>query len=193
MGTVLGIDQSARATGICVLCSETRAVKRLELVAPPKTTAGAELASPHLAVLDGRLRALLAEYAPQAVVMEGYAYNAANKKFMLGEVGGVVKLAVLTFNTTLYVAAPKQVKKFISGNASADKEQVMRAVLGNYGVDIGDDNLADAFTLAAIAAEIVNPHTQRRCAKEVAQQVAQKNVVTPAAKRTKLAKFKEAM
>jgi Holliday junction resolvasome RuvABC endonuclease subunit len=192
MGTVLGIDQSVRATGICVLCAETRIVRHLELVAPFKST-GMGLTSPHLAVLDGRLRALLTEHTPQVMVMEGYAYNAANKKFMLGEVGGIVKLAALTFNTPLYVAAPKQVKKFISGNASANKEQVMRAVLGNYGEDIGDDNLADAFALAAIAAEIAHPHTSRRCAKEVAQQVALKNVVTATTKRTKMAKFKEAM
>jgi crossover junction endodeoxyribonuclease RuvC len=73
----------------------------------------------------------------------------------LGELAGVVKL---TCHTRLTGAGryplrvpPTTLKKFATGRGNAKKPEVMLSVFKKWGVEILDDNLADAYVLARIA------------------------------------------
>jgi len=172
-GTVIGIDQSVRHTGVCVLATDGT-LKLLALIEPRQTDAGERL----VATRDA-LMAILREHAPAYAVMEGYSYNSVNKKFLLGEVGAVVKMAVFDANATLYEAAPKQLKKFVTGKGSADKEKMKLAVKQCYHVELEDDNLADAYGLARIAVEIANTATNIRAQLEVVAKIKEKGLQRP--------------
>lgn len=140
----LGIDQSLSGTGLCLLTPDAQ-VKTLLTVAPGKTREG-----PRLALIKNRVSFFL-NLGVTSACMEGYAYNAIGRVFELGEVGGVVKLAATEAHVALSVVPPTLLKKFATGNASADKDEVMAAAEALMGAPPGDDNQADAYFLALIA------------------------------------------
>ena len=184
MSCVVGIDQSVLHTGVCVLDLSTgRAI--LTLIEPP-------------AKLDniGRLvylyssicTALKGVFVPVSV-LEGYSIGSLNRPFDLGEVGGITKLAMFAHSAKVYAAAPKQLKKFVTGNGSASKEQVQDGVQALWGARIENDNLADAYGLAQIAACIVDPtRAVRRAQTEIS--VAVKATLEPKAKPKAAVKLK---
>ena len=179
MGMVIGIDQSARHTGVCVL-SETGRVIALDLIEPSMQDVGARLAY----IRDG-IKVYFGGSAVsgtdvRAVVMEGYSYNSVSKKFVLGEVGGQIKLAVFDAKVPLYEAAPKQLKKFVTGSGTATKDQVMVAIKERWKIDIINDNLADAYGLAQIAHEITWPKATTRSQIEVVRVMAAKGLLKAA-------------
>ena len=179
MGMVIGIDQSARHTGVCVL-SETGRVIALDLIEPSMQDVGARLAY----IRDG-IKVYFGGSAVsgtdvRAVVMEGYSYNSVSKKFVLGEVGGQIKLADFDAKVPLYEAAPKQLKKFVTGSGTATKDQVMVAIKERWKIDIINDNLADAYGLAQIAHEITWPKSTTRSQIEVVRVMAAKGLLKAA-------------
>lgn len=176
MWYVVGIDQSVRHSGLCIL-NETTEIAKLLLIEPHKELSG----GPLLAYTRDALTEALTGLSIKAAVMEGYSYGSANKKFLLGEVGGAVKLTIHDLGCPLYVAAPKQLKKFVTGRGDADKGRVMSAIEAQWGEKFSDDNLADAYGLSRIAHEIVTPKSTKRHQLEVAKIITKKdlNIKTP--------------
>jgi len=129
---------------------------------------------------------LFKTYPPSLAVMEGYSINSTNRKFLLGEIGSVVKITLLDAGARRYEAAPTQLKKFVTGKGSASKDDVIRSVNALWGVGVTDDNLADAYGLARIGVELLSPSTQIRSQLDVL------NALTGAIKRKKkkVTKFK---
>lgn len=185
MAYVAGIDQSARHTGVCIL-DEQGQIKCLELIEPGKLKD-----QQRLAFIRRELNQLLAINDLLAVVMEGYSYNSTNKKFLLGEIGSVVKLSVYDTGADLYEAAPKQLKKFVAGRGSADKDRIMHSIARLWGEQITDDNLADAYGLAQIAREIVWPSTTRRYQLDVVKSITKKDLKKQ--KRTSIKSVRDAI
>ena len=163
---VMGIDQSKRHTGVCVL-TEAGCVEVFKLIEPPQSLKPNQ----HLIFIRDNLSELLARYAPSIVVMEGYSFNSINKKFDLGEVGAVVKMCVHDSGANLHVCAPTLLKKFITGRGDANKELIRIHTLSLYGIDIADDNLADAHGLAQLGLQIHSATTNKRFQLEVVRQV----------------------
>ena len=82
------------------------------------------------------------------VAMEGYANNAKFGREMAGELGAVVKLAVLeVISTPPVVVPPNSLKKFVTGKGSGPKNVMIAHVYRQWGVMFSDDNQADAFAL----------------------------------------------
>jgi crossover junction endodeoxyribonuclease RuvC len=144
----VGIDQSMNHTGVCVLngAGTLHAWSLIE----PRTLRGYE----RLAFLRAGLQEVLKDLQFQVGVLEGYSFGSLNRKFDLGEVGAIIKLALFDVCSTVYVAAPKQLKKFVTARASAEKQEVMDAIAAQWGVPVQNDNLADAFGLAQIARQL---------------------------------------
>lgn len=115
-----------------------------------------------LAYIRDELNAVLGTAQFAVGVMEGYSYGSMNKKFLLGEVGSVVKLAFHDHCLRAYEVSPKSLKKFVTSKGSASKEDVMVAVEKQWGVVVNDDNLADAYGLARVAYEIAKPTSVKR-------------------------------
>jgi len=163
---VVGIDQSKRHTGVCVL-RDDGSLLSFRLIEPPAKITN----DTHLVFIRKALSELLLEVRPAIAVMEGYSFGSLNKKFDLGEVGAVVKLCVHDSNAKLYVCAPTLLKKFITGRGDADKNDIRTHIHSLYGLDITDDNLADAYGLAQLGLQIHTPTTNKRFQIDVVRQV----------------------
>lgn len=91
------------------------------------------------------------------VVMENYAFGASFRVAQLAELGGVVRyeLAKQASHHPVMVS-PSTLKKFLTGAGNSDKNQVLKEVYKRYGVDLPDDNMADAFGLAKFGQALVS-------------------------------------
>lgn len=139
----LGIDQSLNATGLCLVDAEGR-VHFQQTVNPNKLRGVHRLAYVKAAVkplLDARTK---------FVAFEGYSYNSVGRVFELGEVGGVLRLLVHEHQLTYVDVSPVSLKKFATGNTSAEKEDMIAAARRS-GFDPADDNQADAYFLSQVA------------------------------------------
>ena len=86
------------------------------------------------------------------VAMEGYAFG-SQRANMLGELGGMVKLALFEdFDLYPLIVPPTVLKKYATGQGTkVSKSQIMLSVYKKWGVDLPDDNAADSYVLARIA------------------------------------------
>lgn len=170
MALVLGIDQSATSTGVCLLKTSGELV-HLSRICP---TRGLKDTARLLFIRDS-LTELLSQYSDITTgVMEGYSYGSANKKFVLGEVGAVVKIVAADADIDLKGAAPTQLKKFVTGHGSATKQEVIKAIERRWKIAIPQDDMADAYGLARIALEIKNPTSLYRAELEIIKKITNK-------------------
>lgn len=139
----LGIDQSLRATGICLL-SEQGDLIRLETLDP-----GVLRKEARLSFIKQRVSSLLSDNV-QFAAFEAYAYDSVSQHFSLGEIGGVLKLLAYEHGIPFVTVAPIALKKFATGNVHASKDDMCSAAK-RLGLTPADDNQADAFFLASIA------------------------------------------
>jgi Holliday junction resolvasome RuvABC endonuclease subunit len=139
---VVGLDLSLRATGFAdagvpiVLSSRLRGLDRI-----------AALRDEVLALIDER-----DAYDPLAadnlVVVEDYAFSrGASHAHELGELGGVIKLALKEAGITTVLIGPSSLKKFAANAGNANKIAMATAAsrAGYSGPD--DDNAIDAWWL----------------------------------------------
>lgn len=140
----LGIDQSLTNTALCVY-------HKGEVISHsiiPKMT-GVK----RLSYIYTEFTKLIDQYKPSFAAIEGYAYNAKGLYFNLGEVGGILRLALFMRNITLIQVPPTTLKKYITGKGNANKDIIIKDLYKNYGIDVNDNNVADATGLAILARE----------------------------------------
>lgn len=139
----LGIDQSLRSTGVALVSSEGLRLYT-GTVTPGKLTGAARLAY---------IRDALREYAKSVAyaALEGYAMDAVNRSFDLGEVGGLVRLLLHDAQIPFVVVPPMSLKQFAGTNGTSSKEAMREAVKKQWGVDIEQNDACDAFALAQVA------------------------------------------
>jgi hypothetical protein len=93
------------------------------------------------------------------IAMEGYAYGSQMAN-MAGELGGMIKLALYdkyrfqNDNAALpIIVPPTSLKKYITSKGTGvAKNQILLAVYKKWGIEFTDDNAADSYGLARIAA-----------------------------------------
>ena len=124
---VLGVDPGSHATGYGVIGT----APDLGMIAGGviRTDAGDALAA-RLQTIHGGIVAVLAEHRPQAMAVENL-FNARNARasLILGHARGVVLLAGAQASLTVAEYAPREVKKAVTGNGAATKEQVRFMVM----------------------------------------------------------------
>ncbi|WP_409238311.1 hypothetical protein [Streptomyces sp. PA5.6] len=92
-----------------------------------------------------------------AIAMEGYSHGSKFQREALGELGGVVKLAITEIAGVRewrhpIIVPPPTLKKYVTGKGTATKQEMIDTVARRYGAIFRDDNLADAYALARFAA-----------------------------------------
>jgi crossover junction endodeoxyribonuclease RuvC len=124
---VLGIDPGSRRTGWGVVEERARALVHVAsgtIALAPALSLGARLAALH-----AECGALLARFAPSAVVLErAFVARNVHSALRLGEVRGAVLAAVAAAGVPLAEYAPAAVKLATAGHGAADKEGVGRSV-----------------------------------------------------------------
>ncbi|MFD9815097.1 hypothetical protein [Streptomyces sp. NPDC059080] len=153
----LGIDQSYSG---CAIVTFTPATGRTESerfdFSPKKAGSGPQrLAHVHW-VLGEYFQSQLLAGTVGAIAYEGYAYGAKFRREELGELGGIVRLALVQTwpPHLLHVVAPASVKKYATGSGRADKDKMLLAVYMRWKFEAPDHDTADAYTLARIAADL---------------------------------------
>jgi hypothetical protein len=98
---------------------------------------------------------LVADYNYSDFVMEGYAFGSQMAN-MLGELGGMVKLHIFdTFGIRALLVPPTNLKKYVTGKGTGvQKNQMLLHIYKKWNVEFTDDNAADSYALARIAAKL---------------------------------------
>jgi crossover junction endodeoxyribonuclease RuvC len=105
------------------------------------------------------------------VVIEGYAYGAKGKAVInLGELGGVIRLALSDAGRCWVEIPPACVKLFATGKGNAKKDDVYGAAIRKLGYAGNDHNEADALwlldmTQAVYAGRELTDYQQRAVSK----------------------------
>jgi crossover junction endodeoxyribonuclease RuvC len=141
---VIGIDPGIRRIGYAVI--EVTG-KKVEGVVSGSLNLPTD-AEKRISVFSKFVEGLLNTYKPYAVAVED-VFSAKNPKvaFRIGEVKGILKFLCLLKKVKIFEYPPAEIKKRISGNGLAKKEQ-MRKALKFW---IGDIKLPDAHSADAIA------------------------------------------
>lgn len=88
---------------------------------------------------------------PDLVVIEGYSYASGNKAHDVGELGGVVRLALYEAGIRYEVVAPKTLKTYACDNGNASKDDMLLAAVRRLGYAGKSKDEADALWLYALA------------------------------------------
>jgi Holliday junction resolvasome RuvABC endonuclease subunit len=159
---VAGIDAALRNTGVAI-----KAGDGLHLYSVKSRLRGAK----RLADLRDQVYALVVMAKPVLVAIEGYSLGSTGRWFDIGEFGGVLKLLLEDAKIPLIIAAPTQLKKFVSGAGTASKERMIEEVTKKYGVMPRDDNQADACGLAMLAYVYLTGDSRVRTELEVIRDI----------------------
>lgn len=140
---IAGVDPSLQKTGLIILNSKGQVLHE-ELI-KPKNLKGIE----RLQYIRDRLIHLLKEHQVTIVAIESYSFGSRGRAtFSLGELGGVLRLALLDYNYNFFDVSPSSLKSFIAENGAADKVMMKEAVKIKYRLIISEDNICDAYSLA---------------------------------------------
>jgi Holliday junction resolvasome RuvABC endonuclease subunit len=146
--TVMGIDPSPNSTGIAVL-----SMGRVKLFTIGWGTEVNGLTRLHL--FRNEIAGILSRYEPKAVAIEGYSYGSKfSQPHKLGELGGVIKLAVRDYQTPLIVVPPTTLKQFVRGIGKGAKAEMIRDAKKRWNFKSSQNDEIDAGALAFVAAEV---------------------------------------
>lgn len=89
---------------------------------------------------------------PKLVVIEGLAFMARNTTALvqLAGLNYLTRILLSQFEWPFMIVAPSTLKKFITGKGNSDKNIMMMEIYKQYDHTFLDDNVADAFALAAV-------------------------------------------
>ncbi|MFE9412376.1 hypothetical protein ACFYN0_26810 [Streptomyces sp. NPDC006704] len=154
----VGIDQSYSGFGFAVYChpSEIYQTKWARWEAKEFTSQSDRLAKIYRDVQMMLSGVYCAYGGISAVAMEGYSHGSKFHREALGELGGMVKLAITEIAGPQQwrhpiIVPPPTLKKFVTGKGAATKQEMIDTVARRYGAIFYDDNLADAYALARVA------------------------------------------
>lgn len=149
MLVILSIDPSMRKTGVCVLVNGE--VEHLGLIKVCSKIKGVDV----LVEIYTALNELLSRYNPDVVAIEGYSFGSHGRVFQLGEVGGVLRLALANAGVpAMLVIPPTRVKKF-TGSGKASKLDIIRYVQDTEDIECTSNDMADALVIGRIAEAVL--------------------------------------
>ena len=138
MPSVIGIDLSLSSTGICSPSGS--------FAYQAKTKGMVRLAE----IRDGVMLVMAAHEDP-VVLVEGYSFSSRNSQsHALGELGGVVRLALYESGVPYIDIPPTSRAKFATGKGNASKNEVVSSVSARTGIvwsGKGADDMCDAWVL----------------------------------------------
>lgn len=100
-----------------------------------------------------RISELIDLFGVNEVIIEGYSFNSKGRSVIsLGELGGVIRYSIFEKGIKYYQCPPFNAKVFLTGLTFASKEQMIEGIKANFGIEIKDDNIADAYAMAQLLA-----------------------------------------
>lgn len=155
---ILGIDPGSRLTGWGVV--EVHAAK-LTHIAHGCIKTGDGALPPRLRIIHERLRAVIAEHAPQEYAVEEVFMRVnIGTALILGQARGVAVLAGALAGLPFAEYAPAQIKRAIVGNGRADKSQIQHMVKILLNMQGENASLLTADAADALAIAICHAHVR---------------------------------
>lgn len=142
----MGVDQSLTSTGLAF--RDVRGSVVTYTLKPEKLRALHRLSYIRKALLD-----VVQSVQPTLVVFEDYVMGfrkTTGRLAHLGELGGVLKLAVWEAGVDVMVVPSATLKSAIAADGKADKDKVMSTLASKYGYTINQEDEADALSLMLI-------------------------------------------
>lgn len=125
---ILGVDPGLEITGYGVIEAGNRQIKLVE-AGVIKTSYKQKLQDRLIEIYDGLIEVIKETLPEIAVIEKIYShYKHPTTAILMGHTRGVVYLAIRKSNITLFECPAKTVKKSLTGNGNASKEQVARMV-----------------------------------------------------------------
>lgn len=155
----LGLDASLMCTGLCILDKERNNIdyKAFAFGAGDPN----RLWNYHISIYRHILK-----YKKMRVGIEHYAFGKSGMSmaFNIGELGGAVKTVFQRRGITNVIKPlPTEVKKFVTGKARADKEEVKDELERSWGYDLEYEKKSQIYDLYdALAVALVTYHFYRR-------------------------------
>jgi Holliday junction resolvasome RuvABC endonuclease subunit len=167
--SIFAIDPSLTASGVCYDVGDDQ--QQYDEIKPKKLRGVERLDHIHAHLYD-----IVTERHPRDkirwAVMEGYNYGAARGRkgfnqsmgrlFDIGELGGMIKMFFHDDSIPLLIVPPASLKMFVTGNGSAQKDQMIAAVAKQWGVETNSDNIADAVGLYHFMRAYMGARARRR-------------------------------
>lgn len=114
------------------------------------------------------------------IAMEGTVL-ASHSALKLGELAGMVKLSIWDYfdgnvNSVIpfedHIRTPLQVppmtlKKYAAGKGTAKKQEMLMQIYKRWHIEFNDDNAADSYALARLAAGIANTEVERQIVEQL--------------------------
>lgn len=141
---ILALDLSLARTGYAAPADSG-------ILVPPKRS---DRGTTRLAWFRSAIGELASRTGADLVILEGYSFGQArgsSHHHALGELGGVVRLALHDRGLPYVEIAPATLKKYSTGRGNAPKNEVLAAAIRRLGYAGADDNEADALWLRAMA------------------------------------------
>ena len=105
-----------------------------------------------LQMFDTWIRDAMRPRIVDRVAIEGYSYGSPaghTRAFGLGELGGVIKLAIHQAGIPLHIIAANTWKKVLCGKGGLKKDQVRLELFKRFGVEFTSQDTLDAWAVAA--------------------------------------------
>lgn len=156
---VAGIDSSLTGTGLVVTLGG-------ELLKAMTIDTDKLRGVERLLHIERRLRFELKPFLHSIwlVCLEGYAYARPNQAHQIGELGGVIRRFLHEERLPWIEISPHSVKKFATGKGNVKKNQVLMYVYKQWGLELDDDNIADAFVLCKMGEAVIKTAAENNVA-----------------------------
>ena len=154
-----GLDLSLTETGVAILSSQGELIHK-EVIKGDKIK-GAD----RLCMIRDRIVALLLQFEVKAIAIEGYSMGSRGRLFDIGELGGVIRVALRDRLYSWSVIPPTSLKAFITGTGNADKQMMIASVEKYFGLTIKNNNEADAYSLAKMLQVLGPESVMKYCQK----------------------------
>lgn len=161
---VMGIDPSLSNTAIAV--NRIGWNKFIYFNSPEEIRDSNKKSATHrIAITRDYLISKIKQFPSCLIMIEGYAYGKTQNRELMGEVGGVIRLNGFFDNPKevgpVIVIGPTQLKKYILGSAQVaggqkTKQLIILNVFKHLGIEVNNDNEADAIVLAKIAKDLID-------------------------------------
>ncbi len=146
---VLGLDLSLTGTGIVILNRDKLLYSECF---KPKNKSGSD----RLIEIRRKVKAILTEYNPQIICLEGYSFGSRGRAlFQIGELGGIIRILLHESGIKWIEITPSQVKKFATGKGNSGKDLILQQVYKRWGQEFKTSDEADAFVLAKIGTTLL--------------------------------------
>lgn len=154
MALYLGIDQALNKIGVCIIENSKNIISKR--IKTPCSLKGTD----RLIFLRNELQTLLAPFKNNVThaSMEAQSLGSIGDIDQLGQINGIVQIVLADAGLAhFFKVPPASLKKFVTGNSQASKQQMIRISEELWGISFAnnDDDECDAHGLARISEEYI--------------------------------------